>query len=734
MGAATALVAGAPSGLWAADIALSVAFGAVVTHAAGRARRWAWLVAAGVAAAATQPGWARWVAVLALGVALLAVVGDWRERLAGSFVGGCCVVALVGGVDAGPHGASALLTAVAVAPLLASGYQQSRRSVRRRARQIAFGAAVGIGMVAVAYGVAAASARIPVERGIGQMEAAFAAGKTGDVDRAAGRLDAAAGSFSNAHATLGAWWAKPALAVPVLGHQARMLEEVTGRAAGLASVAARSAVETDLDRLETRNGRVDLAAVRAMQSPLAGVRDALGATLQSIDEAESPWIAPPLRARVATLQASVESGYADARLAADAVDVLPALLGANETRRYFVAIVTPVEARGRTGFLGNFAELTATAGKLDMPRFGRNADLRDGGDPLSRRTISGPADYLARYGRFQPQSTWQNVNLSPDLPTVARVIAELYPQSGGRDIDGVLTVDTFALTALLEFTGPVTIAGVAAPLTSANAGNFLLRDQYIDFPDSPTRADALETLSREVFTRLTSGALPGPRRLAEVMAPLVRGGHLQFASLHRREQPFLARIGIDGAMPPVDGDFLSVVTSNASGSKIELFLRRSTRYAARVDPDTGAVEATIEVTLHNGAPAVGLPDYLIGNVVGQTALGGKDLPPGTSRLFLSVYTPWDLVAGEVDGTERDFEQQRELNRSVVSTMIDIPPGATRVVTLHVQGVLPARHRYRLDAVPQPLVEPEQIDLQVEQRGGAVRRTWVMDRPRRLELR
>ena len=65
-----------------------------------------------------------------------------------------------------------------------------------------------------------------------------------------------------------------------------------------------------------------------------------------------------------------------------------------------------------------------------------------------------PPDWMHRYG---PQGfaigadarvvrdPWSIINLSPHFPSTAQVIQELYPQSGGRHLDGVFSLDVFAL-------------------------------------------------------------------------------------------------------------------------------------------------------------------------------------------------------------------------------------------------------------------------------------------------
>ena len=115
------------------------------------------------------------------------------------------------------------------------------------------------------------------------------------------------------------------------------------------------------------------------------------------------------------------------------------MLGGDGPRTYFVAFTTPAEARGLGGFMGTWAELRADDGRLEVDPNGsdRRADRRRMG--AAPPVLDGPADYLARYGRFgagvdgEPVAVdfWSNVTMSPDFPSITEVFAQLYPASGG---------------------------------------------------------------------------------------------------------------------------------------------------------------------------------------------------------------------------------------------------------------------------------------------------------------
>jgi hypothetical protein len=190
----------------------------------------------------------------------------------------------------------------------------------------------------------------------------------------------------------------------------------------------------------------------------------------------------------------------------------------------------------------------------------------------------------------------------------------------------------------------------------------------------------------------------------------VSAGHLRIASVDDgSDAAFLRRIGIAGALgtPSVD-DHLSLRSSNLIASKIDSFLRRSVDATVRIDPETGAVTTTVEVTLRNDAPSTGLPAYVIGD--------GSIVPPGTNRDLLSLYTPLALTSATIDGAPTGAQAQEELGSQVYRIPVDIPPGGQAVVRYTLEGPPPAglvsTGRYVLDVVPQPLATPDTWNVEV----------------------
>jgi hypothetical protein len=703
---AAAATSAAPTQVPVLDKLYVAAMAATVAYFAATARRWTWFVPAGVGAVLAGDRIAVGLAAVAIAIGFWSVHTDTRTRARAAVVAGLGVAALL---RAGPlafHGSTALLTAAAVVPVVVSGYRRTGRRVRKRVTRVAW-IAVGL-LLLILAGAALAGALVAEDlyKGARRIDDGIIAAQDADDDNAAIRMGEASQLLGSVSETLTSWFAYPARALPVIGPNLDAVEKMsfeTSEAARVLSVAAGSA---DVDALRFNDGRLDPEVVSNVTETLAEVSESLVDTRDEVDEVSSPWLLAPIASRMDDLDGQLTDNLPDVEAALGASQIAEGLLGSGEPRRYLVLFTTPVEARGRTGFPGNYAELVVDDGQLSMPRFGRISELEEGGTPGPQRTISGPPDYLARYGRFEPQSTWRNVVMSPDFPTIAQVAGELYPQSGGSRVDGVMSIDPTGLAALMRVLGlSIPVEGLPEPLTPDNTVDFLQYDQYVRYPETGDRVDLLERVARTTFEALTRADMPRPREVIEILDPVVDRGHLQFTTFDAGEAEYFDSIGVSGRFPPAIGDFLSLVTSNAGGSKIDLYLQRRLQYDVSWDPATGVVGAKLTATLQNTAPASGPPDYVIGNAVGA--------PRGTNRSFVSIYSAYDLDGARLNGQPVALQSEVELARAVYSTFVDIPPGGTVTLELDLEGQLPAGMGfYPLKAVPQPLVNPEQGEVTI----------------------
>jgi Protein of unknown function (DUF4012) len=715
---------GEPTGLVPFDGALRMVFaGLVVIGCALAGRTVLVAVVLGVcgtvivgAAQAKVPSTLLGTAGVALGLVSALLILGRRSRVAQAVVGvlvAVCVLRLPTSLPARlPSAVGALVAVVLAAAAWPSLEKRSRRSV-----QLGSLAVVVLGGVAgLSGGVALLRARSAAEGGVTQAREGLRLARLGERANAENALGAAEVSLQETKRRLHTPLARIGLAVPFVSQHLRTLDRLTGVASDVVTSARLTSADANLSSFKSSSGSIDLKAVSTLSTSLSSTVQTLERAQREMAKPVGPWLVPQVQERIATLRTEIDDASRETTSILALSQRLPALLGGTGERRYLLVLPTPAEARGSGGVIGNYGEIVAVDGKLSLARFGRQKELQDGGRPLADRVATGPPDFLARYNRFAIAQTWSNMNMGPDFGVVAASMADMYTQSGGEPVDGVISADPIALAGLLGVLGPLNVPEWNEPLTSENTARVLLHDSYVvNAADQTGRVSLLADVATGVWTKLKETNLDNPRGLVTAMGPSARGRHLQFWMRDPADQAYLRLVGLTGEVPTAgSGDSFSVIVNNASANKIEYYLNRTITYDATLAAN-GTMKAAVSVTLRNDAPSSGEPDYIIGNQI------AVDPPPvGTSLLYVSLYSPLELGEIRLDGQvlpPEKVEKGTELGRNVWSVWVMIPSKSSRVLTLSLSGTTPSEP-YRLRWFTQPLVNAD--DVAVTIRGGRER--------------
>ncbi|MCB0994111.1 MAG: DUF4012 domain-containing protein, partial [Acidimicrobiales bacterium] len=517
----------APTGHGGADVVWRMAAGAVVPLLTVYARRWAWFVLVAGTAVAGQ-GWMVVFVAAALGLTLAAAFRFERRRWMGAVVGALAVQVLLRGVTYWFLGAPTVVSLLVCIPILVSGLRNGPRRLQAAAGGLALVLSLAAVALTVTTTVSALQAKDRITRGLDLAEEAVDLARDGDTSAASQLLQAAEAEFDAVAADLGKPWTAPAQAVPVLGQHSGALRDLSRQAARVAGAASDVLGRLDPDELTLDAGAIDLRVVRGLQAPMSDLVAELDRSITEIDAAQNQWLVSIARDRLVEARDELASNVGDVRDANDLLDIVPGLFGGDGERRYLVLFVTPAESRASGGFAGNWAELTARDGQLNVTAVGRGNDLNALVADLPQGVPIDP-EYLSLHAAYSPNRFFQNITASPDFPTVAGAAAVFYETATGRPVDGVVSLDASALAALLELTGPVTIDGLR--LGADNVEQWVLRDQYVQFDDDEDGREAvLNGLVVAAFDQFTTTSLPSPWRLSEVLGPVVRRGELVFVA------------------------------------------------------------------------------------------------------------------------------------------------------------------------------------------------------------
>ena len=542
----------------------------------------------------------------------------------------------------------------------------------------------------------------------------------GDLAGARAQLNAPAAASHRAGSIVGGLPFRIYSHVPGVSAPVRELRTLAQAVDGIGNQVLPTLLNSDL-RVPRWNGSIDARPFVSAQQPLAKADAQLSAVLREVAGIKPSGIGALTRARE-QLEAQLTTMARTVREADVAAHVVPALSGQSGRQRYFVALQNNAEARSTGGLLGAYAILDIDHGKLRLEHVGQNDELKDPPKPV----LDLGADYNRRYGRLESTSTWRSANLSPDVPTVGRLLAALWQSQTGERVDGVVLLDPIALGELISATGPVALSD-GTELDESNTAKVLLSGVYARYPsDSQApRYSFLAETARQAFTALSTRQLDG-RKVVRQFARAASSGHLQLWASAPAVQKTLLRSRIAGQLA-VDGPFLSVVTNDVGGSKLDFYQHRTVTYDARstgiaVDLGDGPQleeEGVVTVALDNEAPA-GLPNYVV------LRPDDPGAPRGQSNTYVSVYAGKGatLLDATLDGRPVQLESDVEDGLAVYSLTLPINPGQRRTLRLHVRQ--PARAEQTLLYRQQPLFRNDVV--QVRRRGSRVPVTYVYAAP------
>jgi hypothetical protein len=562
--------------------------------------------------------------------------------------------------------------------------------------------------MSVPAALALASASSPAQAAARRARVGLDAARAGDLSKAAATFEEARVLFERAESRLSGPLPSLGIAVPGLSSNLRAARTLTRVGAELSVTGVRLATDVSPDSLRVSRGGVPLDEVERIRPILAESAEQLTDAYADLRESRRVWLAGRLRQAVDDVYERVGNAAASTRRGAEAARLASQILGADGERRYFLAIQNPAESRASGGFLGNFGEIVARDGRLRLERFGSLDDVRYGGTPYQERSLDAPKDFLDRYKeRLVDAKSWTHVNITPDFPTVARMIRSLYPQSGGREVHGVIGVDPQGLAALLQLTGAVPIDNWPEPLTARNVVSVTTRDQYIRLAGRPfaERRAFLADVAQAVWGQAVTSDLGSITGVVDTLGKATDARHLSVYLFEPEEASLVRSLGIAGDLGPLSHDSLMLVDHNGSGNKIGGYLERTITYLVALDPRRGAadVRARIDVRLENTAPGSGLPLEVIGE-------SGGPLPPGTNFSRISLFTP--LGVGRREGRLADATSGPELGRLSHSGYVLLPPETAGDYRFFLGGEVPLTDDgwYLLDVLQQPRLVPDEVNV------------------------
>lgn len=463
------------------------------------------------------------------------------------------------------------------------------------------------------------------------------------------------------------WWLLSSL--PVVGASAAATRPLAVSAADIATHAApvvRVGRALAGGSLLDAEGAFDVGTLRSASGDIAALATAVKRSKARLDAIDEQALLEPMREPLGSIRSSIGAGVAPLQQLEAASRWVPGMLGADGERRWLVLLQNPAEARGSGGFIGGYAIIRAVGGRLTLERSGTSGELAQHRIPIK----GAPQDARLLWGDLL--DAWNEANLSPHFPVTAE-LAVAGMRAMGERVDGVIAVDPAFVATLLEVTGPVTYRGTT--ITGATTERYFTVDQYRLHPNDTERDEIAVGLIRRAFNTALRADLDLATMVKGGSQPYAAGG-LRVWSAEPSEQRWLETTVAGGVLSDQPGPTVAVAFNNASGNKLDAFVRSSLEYSAGQCQGLTEQKSAVTVTLANQAPD-GLTDGYYGR---NDQRGG---PAGSTSMLVHVYGPVsaEFVGAMLDGEPTDMYLGTERGRPVWWTYVDLPRGRERVLTV-----------------------------------------------------
>jgi hypothetical protein len=191
-------------------------------------------------------------------------------------------------------------------------------------------------------------------------------------------------------------------------------------------------------------------------------------------------------------------------------------------------------------------------------------------------------------------------NFFPDFASNAKWGAFFANRLQGIQVDGVISLDYYAVAAMLNVTGPIALPEFGLTLDSKNLVQQLIG---LDLTENPIRKPVIAEAAKELLGKVS--ALPADKwpSLIQVINDSARARHFQVNFQNPATENQFSRLAWSSAVNPQKaGDFLYETEDNVGGTKGNAFLTR--RFALDLSRVDGSLHHKVTIDFDYRPPAV----------------------------------------------------------------------------------------------------------------------------------
>ena len=415
----------------------------------------------------------------------------------------------------------------------------------------------------------------------------------------------------------------------------------------------------------TEGGQLSLPAIARLTQVLQPHVEAYRAQIERAQAARERIDSTRLSPRFQNLLARYDEAYPLTDTGLALLAAAPQLLGADQPRTYLILVQNEEELRATGGFISAAGRVTLDAGKIISLTIEDSYAVDDFTTPYP--------DPPAPLRDYMGSDLWvfRDSNWSPNFPTAALQASQLYTQTRGGHIDGVIALNQNVVGALVDGFSPLIIDGqtinTAADLRAYTHAAWAPSTQTTAAEWIAQRKNFMGRVMQTLLERLMNGG--GQVNWSTLGQALDRTLHSRDLLITLADPALNAPLHaacLDGALRPSDGDYLMVVDASMGFNKVSSVMQQAMHYSVTLSLDS-APQATLAWTYTNTNPLLEgcvhqPPDYDLNTTY-------QELIQQCYWLYRRVLTP---EGAELIDASRHPTRPGELNTGLLSD------GATRV--------------------------------------------------------
>ena len=434
--------------------------------------------------------------------------------------------------------------------------------------------------------------------------------------------------------------------VPIVNRTAVALQVSTAEVAQITSAFASSVKPLDTYVPDKRRV-IDPKLVRIVANTIQALNDPTQRTITALEKLNLDWVPGSVRDAVTQLDQTLVSALPYLEQGRPLIHAFPMLLGVDKPRTWLLVMNNGAESRATGGLPGGWGILRVSAGKLQLLKQESNNRINGLFLKSWQQYVSPDQSYL--YG--DALGYWADANLSPDIPTNAKLMRALVQQYSGDSVDGVMFINQHTLAALMTLTGEIKVG--SRTLSADNVADYVMRGVYFEHTNDQAKDAALAEVTRQVFNALTEQH-HDLFSIVKALAPVSTTGDLRVWASDKNVQQQLAESSLGGVMTDATNPTHIVAFNNGGGNKIDAYLSEHVTYTqGQCMSQSGYRQSTMSVDIVNTAPNKGLPAYTTGRLDQNNP---NPTVQGSTRMVVYVHVPIGAVfaSASVNGKPVDL--------------------------------------------------------------------------------